>query len=56
MGVGAPSTSVPTMPIRVRGLSGFAEAHRLGMFTVLWCYLRNAAFQKDGVNTSFRLI
>ncbi len=28
----------------------FAEAHRLGMFTVLWCYLRNAAFKKDGVN------
>jgi class I fructose-bisphosphate aldolase len=28
----------------------FAEAHRLGMYTVLWCYLRNAAFQKDGVN------
>src|ERR1700677_5139469 len=28
----------------------FAEAHRLGMFTVLWCYLRNPAFQKDGVN------
>ena len=28
----------------------FAEAHRLGMFTVLWCYLRNNAFQKDGVN------
>ena len=28
----------------------FAEAHRLGMFTVLWCYLRNSAFQKDGVN------
>ncbi|MHB1503837.1 MAG: class I fructose-bisphosphate aldolase [Acidimicrobiales bacterium] len=23
----------------------FAEAHRLGMFTVLWCYLRNAAFK-----------
>lgn len=23
----------------------FAEAHRLGMFTVLWCYLRNVAFQ-----------
>lgn len=22
----------------------FAEAHRLGMFTVLWCYLRNSAF------------
>ncbi len=28
----------------------FAEAHRLGMFTVLWCYLRNPAFKKDGVN------
>jgi class I fructose-bisphosphate aldolase len=28
----------------------FAEAHQLGMFTVLWCYLRNAAFKKDGVN------
>ena len=25
----------------------FAEAHRLGMFTVLWCYLRNSAFKKD---------
>ena len=28
----------------------FAEAHRLGMFTVLWCYLRNSAFTKDGVD------
>jgi fructose-bisphosphate aldolase, class I len=28
----------------------FAEAHRHGMYTVLWCYLRNAAFTKDGVN------
>jgi class I fructose-bisphosphate aldolase len=25
----------------------FAEAHKLGMFTVLWCYLRNGAFKKD---------
>jgi class I fructose-bisphosphate aldolase len=25
----------------------FAEAHELGMFTVLWCYLRNSAFKKD---------
>ncbi|MBF6556937.1 MAG: class I fructose-bisphosphate aldolase [Acidimicrobiales bacterium] len=24
----------------------FAEAHRRGMFTVLWCYLRNAAFKQ----------
>jgi class I fructose-bisphosphate aldolase len=23
----------------------FAEAHTLGMFTVLWCYVRNAAFK-----------
>ena len=28
----------------------FAEAHRLGMFTVLWCYLRNSAFKKDGTD------
>jgi len=26
----------------------FAEAHRLGMFTVLWCYLRSTGFKKDG--------
>src|SRR5256714_14065095 len=28
----------------------FHEAHELGMATVLWCYLRNPAFSKDGVN------
>jgi len=28
----------------------FHEAHQLGMATVLWCYLRNAAFKKDGVD------
>src|SRR4051794_3851121 len=28
----------------------FAEAHQLGLFTVLWCYLRNNAFKKDGVD------
>jgi fructose-bisphosphate aldolase, class I len=28
----------------------FGEAHRLGMFTVLWCYLRNAGFKVDGVD------
>lgn len=28
----------------------FQEAHALGMFTVLWCYVRNNAFKKDGVN------
>ncbi|MBK3642956.1 class I fructose-bisphosphate aldolase [Streptomyces sp. MBT33] len=30
----------------------FARAHELGMFTVLWCYLRNSAFKKDGVDYS----
>jgi class I fructose-bisphosphate aldolase len=30
----------------------FQEAHELGMFTVLWCYLRNSAFTKDGVDYS----
>ena len=28
----------------------FAEAHELGMFTVLWCYLRNPAFKADGTD------
>ena len=28
----------------------FAKAHELGLFTVLWCYLRNGAFKKDGVD------
>jgi class I fructose-bisphosphate aldolase len=30
----------------------FAEAHRLGMFTVLWCYLRNSAFKTDAEDYS----
>ncbi len=28
----------------------FHGAHELGMATVLWCYLRNSGFKKDGVN------
>jgi class I fructose-bisphosphate aldolase len=28
----------------------FERAHELGMFTVLWCYLRNSQFKVDGVN------
>ena len=28
----------------------FEDAHRRGMFTVLWCYLRNPAFVVDGVD------
>ena len=30
--------------------AAFAEAHRLGLCTILWCYVRNNAFRKDGVN------
>ena len=30
--------------------AAFYEAHQRGMFTVLWCYVRNAAFTVDGVN------
>jgi class I fructose-bisphosphate aldolase len=28
----------------------FEVAHELGMATILWCYLRNPAFKKDGVD------
>ncbi|HOO09560.1 MAG TPA: class I fructose-bisphosphate aldolase [Cyclobacteriaceae bacterium] len=28
--------------------SAFERAHELGMATILWCYLRNSAFKKDG--------
>ncbi len=28
----------------------FDMAHELGMATILWCYLRNSAFKKDGVD------
>lgn len=28
----------------------FEKAHHLGMATVLWCYLRNNAFKKDGID------
>lgn len=30
--------------------AAFAEAHELGLFTMLWCYVRNEAFTVDGVN------
>ncbi|HET7467100.1 MAG TPA: class I fructose-bisphosphate aldolase [Candidatus Dormibacteraeota bacterium] len=30
--------------------TAFQHAHELGMATVLWCYVRNSAFKKDGVN------
>jgi class I fructose-bisphosphate aldolase len=28
----------------------FEQAHSLGMATVLWCYIRNSGFKKDGVD------
>jgi class I fructose-bisphosphate aldolase len=28
----------------------FEHAHKLGMATVLWCYLRNNGFKKDGID------
>lgn len=28
----------------------FEEAHNLGMATILWCYIRNSGFKKDGVD------
>ncbi|MFQ5455968.1 MAG: class I fructose-bisphosphate aldolase [Nitrospirota bacterium] len=28
----------------------FDRSHELGMFTVLWCYLRNENFKKDGID------
>jgi class I fructose-bisphosphate aldolase len=28
----------------------FARAHELGMFTVLWCYLRNSGFKVEGTD------
>lgn len=30
--------------------AAFEEAHALGMFTVLWCYIRNSGFIVDGVS------
>jgi len=28
----------------------FQRAHELGMATILWCYLRNSGFKKDGID------
>jgi class I fructose-bisphosphate aldolase len=30
--------------------AAFETAHELGMFTVLWCYLRNESFKVDGID------
>ncbi|MEM9666774.1 MAG: fructose-bisphosphate aldolase, partial [Bacteroidota bacterium] len=28
----------------------FAQAHEMGMFTILWCYMRNSGFKMNGTN------
>ncbi|MBX6765996.1 MAG: class I fructose-bisphosphate aldolase [Actinomadura rubrobrunea] len=43
---GAPESTRQLQEVR----EAFAHAHELGMFTVLWAYLRNSAFVKDGVD------
>jgi fructose-bisphosphate aldolase, class I len=30
--------------------AAFERAHELGMATILWCYIRNNAFKKDGID------
>ncbi|MCU1489836.1 MAG: fructose-bisphosphate aldolase [Acidimicrobiaceae bacterium] len=47
MGVGATIYfGSPESTRQIREVStAFAEAHRHGLFTVLWCYLRNSAFK-----------
>lgn len=43
---GAPESMRQLQEVR----EAFARAHELGMFTVLWAYLRNSAFKKDGID------
>jgi class I fructose-bisphosphate aldolase len=43
---GAPESSRQIVEVS----QAFQVAHELGMVTVLWCYLRNPAFKKDGVD------
>lgn len=41
----------PESPRQIQEISqAFAEAHRLGMATILWCYLRNPAFKVGDVD------
>ena len=46
------STSAPTQSAArsSRSARRSRTAHALGLFTVLWCYLRNPAFKQDGVD------
>ena len=41
----------PESPRQITEVSrAFQRAHELGMCTILWCYLRNEAFKKDGLD------
>lgn len=42
--------SEPSRRQLVEVAEAFEYAHELGMATILWCYLRNSAFKKDGVD------
>lgn len=42
--------SVESRDQLVQVSEAFEYAHELGMATVLWCYLRNSAFKRDGVD------
>ena len=41
---------IPFIVKLVEIAEAFEYAHELGMATILWCYLRNNAFKKDGVD------
>jgi fructose-bisphosphate aldolase, class I len=43
---GSPETSQQLVEVA----EAFAYAHEQGLFTILWCYMRNNAFVKDGVD------
>jgi class I fructose-bisphosphate aldolase len=43
---GSPESTRQLQEVR----AAFQAAHELGLFTVLWAYLRNDAFKKDGVD------
>lgn len=43
----------PESPRQITEIANaFERAHELGMATILWCYTRNSAFKKDGIDYS----
>jgi len=43
---GSPNSDIEIQAVR----EAFKEAHDLGLFTILWCYVRNSNFKINGVN------